>query len=299
MQNPLLTNIKKWLRKPLPFYENYKQKTAIPIILSLLVMIGIIILTPFENMDIFLKQVFDVFKYGFVIIFISLIFSLILPDVFPKLYNTEKWNVQKTLVLFFVTVLAIAINITVIAYFFDNPNSKHFSHFFFTILIRSITLGFFPIVLLIFYSERILYRKNHLRAIEIIGDLKSYQQTEQKRSKNVIYTFAKNTKDEIKITDNELVYIKAEGNYCLLVFVKESRLLKHLVRSSLKEIEHLISKSDHFLRCHKSYIVNLNTIVNVTGNAKGYIFCLKGDCKIPSSRNISKSLITKIKTNKS
>jgi len=195
MQKLLLTNINKWLHRPLPFYENYKQKIAIPILLSFLVMTGIIILNPSENMDMFLKQMLNVFKYGFIIIFISLIFSLILPEVFPNIYNTEKWNVQKTLVLFLVTVLTIAISITLFAYFFDNPNGKHFSPFFFKILIRSITLGFFPIVFLVFYSERILYRKNQLRAIEIIDELKRNQKIEPKQIKNGTYTFGKNTKD--------------------------------------------------------------------------------------------------------
>ena len=299
MQKSLLKTIKKWLRRPLPFYDSYKQKIAIPIGLSLLVMTGIIILNPSENIDIFLKQISDVFKYGFIVISISLIFSLLLPEVFPNIFNSEKWNVQKTLVLFLVTVLTITITITIFVYFFDNPNNKHFFPFFFTIIIRSITLSFFPIVLLIFYSEKILYKKNHLHAIEIIHELKTNQQSKQKQTKNVIYTFAENTKDEIKITENELLYIKAEGNYCRLVYVKKSILLKHLIRNSLKEIEQIISKSNHFLRCHKSYIINLHKISDVTGNAKGYLFHLnETQYRIPVSRNLSKSLIRGIKINK-
>lgn len=297
--NNELTKIKKWLRKPFPFPDNYKQKIVIPILLSLLVMIGIIILNPSKNMNMFIRQMLDVFKYGLIIILITIIFNLILPEVFPNIFDTEKWNVQKTLVLFLVTVLTIAISITVFAYFFDNPNNKHFFSFFFTILIRSIAISFFPIVLLVFYSERILYKKNNLRAIEIIDKLKADKQTEQKRTKNVIYTFAKNTKDEIKIIENELLYIKAEGNYCLLFCQKKSILMKQLIRSSLKEIEHVIGKSDHFLRCHKSYIINLNKISDITGNAKGYTFYLnESKDKIPVSRNLSKSLIKKIKINK-
>ena len=105
--NNELTNIKKWLGKPFPFHDNYKQKIVTPILLSLLVMIGIIILNPSKNMDMFIRQMLDVFKYGFIIILITLIFNLILPEVFPNIFNTEKWNVQKTLVLFLVTVLTI------------------------------------------------------------------------------------------------------------------------------------------------------------------------------------------------
>ena len=143
MQKPSLTNIKKWLHRPLPFYESYKQKIAIPILLSLLVMIGIIILNPYENMGMFLKQILNVFKYGFIIIFISLIYSLVLPEVFPKIYNSEKWNIQKTLVLFLVTVLTIAINITVFAYFFDNPNNIHFFLFSLKLSSDQLHLAFF------------------------------------------------------------------------------------------------------------------------------------------------------------
>ncbi len=296
MQKSLMTNINKWLRTPLPFYENYKQKILIPILLSLLVMIGIIILTPYENADMFFKQIVNVFQYGFIVIFISLFFSLILPEILPKIFNAEKWNIQKTIVLFLVTVFTIAISITVFVYFLDNPNNKHFHLYFVKIFIRSIILSFFPIIILVFYFERILRRKNHLRAIEIINELKTNQQSEQKRNNNLIYTFAKNTKDEIKIAENELLFVKAEGNYCLLTYRRKSIVMKQLIRSSLKDIEQILSKSNHFLRCHKSYIVNLDKISNITGNAKGYTFYLnETENTIPASRNLSKSLIDTIK----
>ncbi len=297
MQTSLITNITKWLNQPFPFYENYKQKVFIPVLLSLLVMAGIIILTPYKNADIFFKQIIDVFKYGSIVIFISLIFSLALPEIAPKIFNSETWNIKKTLVLLLLSIVTIAISITVFVYFFDNPNHKHFYFYVVRIFVRSITLSFLPIIILVFYFERLLHRKNYLRAIEIIDELKTNRHVKPNRHKKAIYTFAKNTKDEIKIPEHELFYVKAQGNYCLLIYKQQSNLMKQLIRSSLKDIEEIISTSNHFLRCHKSYIVNLDKVSNITGNAKGYTFYLdETESTIPASRNLSKSLIKRIKT---
>lgn len=298
MKNPLFSSVKEWLERPLPFYENYRQKIFIPVLLTFAVMLGVLILSPTENADVLLKQMLYVFIYGLIVIVDSLLFTLLLPELFPKIYNTERWNVKKTLVIYLLAVFTIAIGATLFAFYFDNPDNKLFLAFFFTILTRSFALSFFPIIILVFYKERRLYRKNYLRALELSEDLKTIQKTKQSESKNVVYTFADNTKDEIKISENDLVYIKAEGNYCLLVHEKDLHLQKNLIRSSLKEIEHLISDSNHFLRCHKSYIINLNKTTDVKGNARGYTYYLQHDCKIPSSRNTPKSLINQIKNNK-
>jgi len=296
MQKLLITNLNNWLNRPFPFYETYKQKTLIPIAFSLLVMFGIIILNPSENSDLLLKQVINVFTYGFIVILVSLIFSLVLPAIYPNTFDNDKWNVLKTILFFVMSVMAIGTIITIYAYHFDNSNKIDFFSFLFTIMIRSIILSFFPIILIVFYTERSLYKKNHFQAIEIISELRDEKQPKQ--IDNQIYTFAKGTNDEIKISEKNLLYIKAEGNYCLLVYNENSILKNKLVRSSLKKIEHLTNNSNRFVRCHKSYIVNLNKISNVIGNAKGYTFYFKNyKFQIPVSRSFSRALMRKIKEN--
>jgi hypothetical protein len=294
--NSSIIKLKNWLNKPFPFYETNKQKVLIPITFSLLVMFGIIILNPAENPDLLLKQVLNVFTYGSIVIFVSLIFSLVLPVIYPNIFNDDKWNILKTILFFVISIVTIDIIITIYAYHFDNSNKIDYFSLLFTIIIRSIVLNFFPLILIVFYSERSLYKKNYFKAVEIISELRDEKQTKQ--IDNQIYTFAKGTNDEIKISEKNLLYIKAEGNYCLLVYNENSILKNKLVRSSLKNIEHLTNKSNHFVRCHKSYIVNLNKISNVSGNAKGYTFYLKNhNFQIPVSRSFSKALIRKIKAN--
>ena len=296
MRKLLITNLNNWLNRPFPFYETYKQKILIPIIFSLLVMFGIIILSPSGNTDLLIKHILNVFTYGFIVIIVSLIFSLLLPAIYPNTFNNDKWNVLKTILFFVTSVVTIDIIITIYAYHFDNSHNIDFFSLLLLIVIRSIILNFFPIILIVFYLERRLYKKNHYQAIEIIGELRGKKLEKLIDSK--IFTFAKGTNDEIRISEKNLLYIKAEGNYCLLVYNENSILKNKLVRSSLKSIEHITNSSNHFIRCHKSYIVNFNKISNVIGNAKGYTFYLKKHkLQIPVSRSFSKALINKIKLN--
>jgi len=296
--NELLNKITESLNKPFPFYETYKQKIGIPIVFSLFVMIGIIFLNPSKDFDSFVKQVLNVSTYGFITILITLVFSLILPEISPNFFNLEKWNVKKTIIFIFLSVFSVGISISLFAYYFDNPNAVSFFHFFFVILIRAIMLSFFPIIAIVLCGESLLHKKNHSQAIGIINELQKSKFDESKEKNELFYTFARNTNDEIRVSANDLFYIKAEGNYCLVVFNNESILEKKLIRSKLKEIEQIIEKSTHLIRCHKSYIINLNKVSNVTGNAKGYTLHLsRHNYKIPVSRNLSKSFINRIKDN--
>jgi len=294
----LLNKIRKILNKPFPFYESYKQKIGVPIALSLIVMIGIILLNPSENLDSFIEQVLNVFTYGFITIFITLVFSLVLPEILPNTFDIEKWNVKKTIIFFLLSVLSVGIFISLFAYHFDNLNSISFFPFFFVILIRAIVLSFFPIIALVLFAESWLHKRNHIQAVGIINKLKKSTATRSNQPNDIAYTFAKNTKDEINVYENDLYFIKAEGNYCLVVFNNKSTIEKQLIRSKLKEIEQIVIKSVQLIRCHKSYIINLNKVSNVTGNANGYILhSNEHDYNVPVSRKLSKSLINKIRSN--
>ena len=61
------------------------------------------------------------------------------------------------------------------------------------------------------------------------------------------------------------------------------------MRVTLTKIEKELQDYNKIIRCHKSYIVNVNFINNINGNARGYL--LKSDeipFNIPVSRSFSK-----------
>jgi len=292
-----MTKLKQWLNKPFPFYESYWQKIYVPVGFTLLVMLGVVALNYSDNTEVFRSQVQGVIIYGTIIIFASLIMSLLLPELFPKWFVATHWNVKKTILYFLLSVFVVGFFISVYAFRFDNPNGVSFTDFFFFVFKRSVILSFFPILIIVFYAEKKLFKENHARALTLINQLQEQKPFVAKEAKEIV--FAKGTNDEFLLSEDKLCYIKAEGNYSLFVYKTLDGHKQNLIRCNLKSIEQLPDLPEHIVRCHKSYIINMNQVLDVKGNAKGYFFFLKNqDEKVPVSRNFSKEWIKRVKQNR-
>ena len=77
---------------------------------------------------------------------------------------------------------------------------------------------------------------------------------------------AENEKDSIELFAESLFYIESSDNYSTIFYEKAGKLQKELLRSSLTRLESQIS-SESIVRCHRSFIVNLDKVEKVTGNA--------------------------------
>ena len=91
---------------------------------------------------------------------------------------------------------------------------------------------------------------------------------------------------EIKLTD--LICIKSMGNKSFVYYDDGATVKFEVVRKSLKyfqtEIEY---QNPKIIRCHKSFIANLNKVSTVSGTTKGFKLHHKGlDFKIPVSRSL-------------
>ena len=297
MEQSFNARLKQWLNKPFPFYESYWQKVYVPVGFTLLVMLGVIALSYSDNSEVFLSQIQGVIVYGVIIIFASLIVSLLLPELFPKWFDAAHWSVKKTILYFLLSVFVVGVFISVYAFRFDNPNGISFADIFLFVFKRSVVLSFFPILIIVFYAEKKLFKENHACALTLINQLQEQKPFVAKESKEII--FAKGTNDEFTLSEDKLCYIKAEGNYSHFVYQTLEGHKNILVRCNLKSIEHLPDLPEHIVRCHKSYIINMNKVLDVKGNAKGYFFFLKNhDEKIPVSRNFSKEWIHQVKQNR-
>ena len=294
---PLILKIKTWLNKPFPFYETYRQKVITPLLFALFIILFLILFNPSHNTDFVLEQFLKVFAYGFITFFIMVLYNTILPLIFPALFDNEKWNIQKTIIFALFTIISIGLSNGLFAYNLDNTgNSNHILSFLLSVLIKTLTIGVLPTIFFVFYVEKSLYKKHHLCALETIEKLNKYKNIEQNKNEIILIT-SPITKDQIELAYNDLYCIKSEENYCIFFFKKDNLIEKKMIRSSLNKVEQAFHKSDKIIRCHKSYIINLDKVTDVTGNARGYSFLINElKFKIPGSRNLSKTLIAEIRT---
>tara|TARA_Y100001954_G_C15680836_1_gene537648 strand:- start:443 stop:859 length:417 start_codon:yes stop_codon:yes gene_type:complete len=101
---------------------------------------------------------------------------------------------------------------------------------------------------------------------------------------------------ELKSVDKKIFRIKLEqlicaqssGNKSQVYFKENSTNVSIHTRHSLKNLEESLCKPNgRIIRCHKSYIVNLDRIEKVAGTTKGFKLHIKDlDFVVPVSRRL-------------
>ena len=103
--------------------------------------------------------------------------------------------------------------------------------------------------------------------------------------------------DAEPIDPYSILYIVAADNYIRIYYHQNDAIKTQLIRSTLKKAEEKLANYDNFYRCHRSYLVNLNYIRHISGNATGYKLHLEGiNDLIPVSRSLNNEISEKINT---
>lgn len=277
-----------WLNKPFPFYETIREKMVVPLSFGLFVIFFLFLFNPFYNTEHFSIQVFKMLTYGLIAFIILVFFNIVVPLIFKGFFKLECWNIWKTIVFEMSKLLTIGIANGVFAFYFDNPSDNdNFPYFQAIVLYRTLIISIIPIIVLIFWLERKFYTKYYKKAL--ITDHKLHDVLSEFETGKSIKEYFEIDNHKIRI--NNIYFIKSEGNYSTFYFDNEGSNSKVLIRTTLKEVEEQI-KLKNIVRCHKSYIVNLEKVSKVEGNARGYLFFIdKISQTIPGSRNLPKSVL--------
>jgi len=65
---------------------------------------------------------------------------------------------------------------------------------------------------------------------------------------------------KISVMIENLLYIESADNYATIYYINKSNKSHYMIRNSLKWMEENIAKDTPLLRCHRSYIVNLDRV---------------------------------------
>lgn len=101
-------------------------------------------------------------------------------------------------------------------------------------------------------------------------------------------------KDEIGLKPKDIVYMLTEDNYVGLNYLDGEILRTYLIRSTLSKMEQSLN-SEYFIRCHRSYLINLKQVESYQ-KKQGRISIKLHRCDdlIPVSRSAEKALLDKL-----
>jgi TolB-like protein/DNA-binding LytR/AlgR family response regulator len=113
--------------------------------------------------------------------------------------------------------------------------------------------------------------------------------------KDRIVTIQSDTKESFKINLRKLVFIEAQENYSRLVWKEKGEIHEKLLRVTLRHIEDQLDGTP-IIRCHRSYMINLQYPFTIHGNSNGYR--LKSPYfreSIPISRSLGKQVVARLR----
>lgn len=274
----------EFLNRPYPFsFQPIRRiKQIIPI--GICVFLFLVLFKPFVNdddQDIIIISAYMVTCASFA----ALLTTVIIPLIFPKYFSEYKWTLKRNLVwvimmnVIFVTILFFGSNIFVIYRYnsFHDLTLNKYLWYLYIQLVFGVPLG---LIVNLFNQYYLL--KKYLKIADKINN--SINKTSQNTTTTVL-EFEVDKFNKIMIEVDKLIYVEALGNYINVIYHCEE-IRKISIRETISNIEQKIGASKLIYKPHRSYLVNLQNIKNVTGDSQGLKIHLKDSEKIiPVSRN--------------
>lgn len=150
------------------------------------------------------------------------------------------------------------------------------------------------LILLLPYSILWLYfswREKNL----ILQNLKLEDKIAEIPKKNLIAFLDEKGEFKISIVLDNLLYIDSADNYATIHYLNKSKLSHFLLRNSLKWMEETLIKDTPLVRCHRSYIVNLDKVKVLRKTKEGIFLELEAinTPDIPVSKTYYERVMTK------
>jgi hypothetical protein len=261
----------KFFKKPYPIIieDGYLFPSLIDLLIGVIVFAVLIIFKPslfFDQTPHYTTANCAVF--GFIAFLVAIIHTNVLPRLFPGLFNSKRWTIGLELTF----QASIIFTIAIINYFVFLLVFKVEESFDVDTLIQmtlsTLAIAFIPLMIV----TLILQQYNFNKMMKGSGELNTVISLSSMKEPNpILITFegeGKNEKIELKAT--QIVYIESSANYCDICYIKDGQLQKSTFRASLASLQIQLKEYSSFIKTHRSYIVNVNHILSVKGNAQGY-----------------------------
>ncbi|MCT4579870.1 MAG: LytTR family transcriptional regulator [Flavobacteriales bacterium] len=234
--------------------------------------------------------------YGFISFLVPLVLFFIIPIVSPSFCIEEKWSVKKELTLNVLILFSIAFFIIIYGLLVLGVEFQF--GILFRVIWLTILIGIFPIFGIILYNQNRLLKK-YIQSSEEINkkiDTKAIKVKLTPDTPRLITVIGEGKNETFSINPEHILYINSQSNYCEIVYTENRKAEKLLIRVSLANIFNQIKPSlDSLEKVHRSYLVNLTSVKNVSGNAQGYKLHFDATGTIvPVSRSLSKAIKSKI-----
>jgi DNA-binding LytR/AlgR family response regulator len=285
------------LNSPFPFYLNDERKNVVFILFVSLFVVFFLQVYHTSHHLLHVLTFGHKLLFGgvtFVVLFFNI---LVLPRLFPQTFETSQWTIKKYILLTVWHCVVIGAASALIEKLFLFPDMP-----FWELVVganRQVAqTGVITITIMTLFLKNNVLKQNLRSATQANRELKEIKTLKRENlagnGQSSLLTLHSETSETLSFHLPDLLFIEADDNYSTVVWKNAQGIHKKLLRANLKSMESQIN-NDFTIRCHRSYVVNINAIANISGNANGYkLQILDTDISIPVSRTKGKEVIEKI-----
>jgi hypothetical protein len=269
------------LNQPYPFNNNFKHNLRTIALVCMGFMLITLYFQPFGiNFLASAKDGYFVLIIGLVSAAVFFFSTLILPGLFPKLFESDRWTVRKEMIWNVGIFAVMIVGFTLTAMIFNISSMQSLTFF------RSGALALLPLILfnLLNYNHSLKSKVN-----QVIDSGRHWLAEERKgghlTGKEHVHIKSENGKEFFDDDLKNIVLIQSSSNYVEIFYREGAIIRKQLIRQTLNNVESLLSKFPNIRKCHRCCLVNLNQMSKLTGTSPNYTLQVNGlDFLIPVSR---------------
>ena len=292
----------KYLHQAYP-YPDKTWRTIV--IVSLLVFALLYIFQPFGIQNITAEHKLLVLSgYAAVTAVTMCLHYYVLPILFPRFYNERHWTVAKHILSNITLLCLIALGNVVYSYNFNIVGGGFTVSLLVWALGVTVAVGIFPITVVTILQQNKLLATSLCEASQINVSL-SVHERKPTSAESALLASAENLPalklvgsgkdDRLEIDANMLIYMEAIGNYIKVNYMKNGVAVQKMLRATVKQMEDTTAEYPFISKCHRAFIVNLNSVKRVSGNSQGYRLTLNGaEDEIPVARAFTHTVKSKI-----
>ncbi len=280
----------KWystLKEKYPFHMNFKNELTSFLKFTTLLMFLFYLIGFFSKS----QNILLFFGGFFLTLFLTFLFNFFLNQKIILLFiNPHNWCLWKELSKRLLFLLFYTFNSIWYINFSLNINFSKVD--FVQFLSISFIIGSVPILFKVFITKNKLLKTALSEAHLLQQKITSYQNTVSKKEKKLVLT-SNIVNETFEINASDILFIQSSQNYITIHYLFNEKSKKHLLRISLVNAIKQINTTS-VLQCHRSYVVNINRVEKITGNAQGLKLTMDDGSIIPVSRSFVKTIKSRL-----
>lgn len=282
----LLLSVFQKLKQPFPDKDSFGKSLLTIFWVGVFVGLFLFLIRPFNIEGPWANLAWASVGFGAVTVVFGWMFEVVMRYVLKIETSGPNWTLGKWMLTSIVLVVWIALGNYLFVNFLSDWRALGYFHFVRMIGYTSL-IGIFPVALSGILIQLRATQKNE----ESADDLTKHLHPKRAEESKLIVLEAENGQT-LTVAVSELRYIEAMQNYVSVWYVKHGEIQKEILRSTVLSMQQQLAETD-VVRCHRSYLVNVDCIKNVSGNAQGLRLTLADvtDNEIP----VSRSYISKVR----